>query len=768
MNETRTRVLLGSPIHQKPAILEQFLNSLLRLNLTNIELHFYLIDDNPDEASSQLLQQFTQSGRTVFLQSSGFHDAYIRDDTTHFWNSNLVWKVAGFKNLMIRRAEAFGYDYLFLIDSDLILHPDTLLHLIRTGKDIISEVFWTQWQPGTLLQPQVWMHDEYNQWEVLPGEQLSPEEINRRFHAFLMKMQQPGIYEVGGLGACTLISSRAITSGASYDRIHNISYWGEDRHFCIRAAALGIPLYVDTHYPALHLYRDSDLLKVPEFIRQTSGAEAGAGLESPDAPETGRGDGEAERDARYRAELEREGKGEANTGPDGRHEAKRSDAELNEAELGPEARDAPGAGRSDAEAERSDADAERERRSDTEAGRGDAETAREWRSDTEAERERRSDAEAELNEAELGPEARNASGAGRSDGDEAGAQAGGEETAAREVAPSDNGGAADRSDMQGAVDVAPVDKRALDASAEWDALWTEAEARRRLSKEPLPEGGGEIELPGTGLAAGADADAADGANASGRSAAHEAATGFSGAAANSAAVRRPKLTLTMIVKNEGSRFLRQVLQEHRKYIDEAVIIDDGSTDNTADICREVLQGIPLHLIRNNVSRFSNESELRKQQWEAVLQTNPEWILSLDADEIFEAGFPEEVDGLLRTDNCDLFCFRLYDFWDDTHYREDMYWRSHQSYRPFLLRYREDFTYLWNDLPQHCGRLPENIFELSHQLSNLRLKHLGWSKPEYRLEKYLRYMLLDPDGQYGWKEQYLSILDQHPHLMPWSE
>jgi glycosyltransferase involved in cell wall biosynthesis len=538
MNETRSRVLLGSPIHQKPAILEQFLNSLSRLNLTNIELHFYLIDDNQDEASRQLLLQFAQSGRTVFLQSSGFHDAYIRDDTTHFWNSNLVWKVAGFKNLMIRRAEAFGYDYLFLIDSDLILHPDTLLHLISTGKEIISEVFWTQWQPGTLLQPQVWVHDEYNQWEALSGEQLSPEEINRRFHAFLNKLQQPGIYEVGGLGACTLISSQAIASGVSYDRVRNISYWGEDRHFCIRAAALGIPLFVDTHYPALHLYRDSDLLKVPEFIRQTSGAGGG-----------------------------------------------------------------------------------------TEPGRQDAE----------------------------------------------------------------------------------------------------------------------------------ELDAAHGATAS-----------SSATAANSAAARRPKLTLTMIVKNEGSRFLRQVLQEHRKYIDAAVIIDDGSTDDTADICREVLQGIPLHLVRNAVSRFNNESELRKQQWEAVIQTNPEWILSLDADEIFEAGFPEEVDTLLCADNCDLFCFRLYDFWDDTHYREDMYWRSHQSYRPFLLRYREDFTYLWNDLPQHCGRLPENIFELPHQLSNLRLKHLGWSKPEYRLEKYLRRMLLDPDGQYGWKEQYLSILDRHPHLVPWSE
>ncbi|WP_148449219.1 glycosyltransferase family 2 protein, partial [Paenibacillus ihuae] len=268
------------------------------------------------------------------------------------------------------------------------------------------------------------------------------------------------------------------------------------------------------------------------------------------------------------------------------------------------------------------------------------------------------------------------------------------------------------------------------------ALWSAAEAENRLHKDPLSQ---EEKSP----------DAAK-------------------TAPSSAAAKRPKLTLMMAVKNEAPRFLRTVLQEHRKYIDEAVIIDDGSTDDSADICREVLQGIPLHLVRNSVSRFSNEAELRKQQWEEVVKTNPEWILSLDADEMFEARFAEDIEILLREDNCDLFCFRLYDFWDDHHYREDMYWRSHQSYRPFLLRYREDFPYVWNDSPQHCGRLPENIFELPHQLSNLRLKHLGWSRPEYRLDKYMRYMQLDPGGIYGWMEQYQSILDQHPKLVPWTE
>ncbi|MEK4518949.1 glycosyltransferase [Paenibacillus sp. FSL H8-0122] len=663
MNQIRNRVLLGSPIHQKPAILEQFLNSLLRLNLTNIELHFYLIDDNQDEASSGLLQKFAQGGRTVFLQSSGYHDNYIRDEHTHVWHSNLVWKVAEFKNLMIRRAEAFGYDYLFLLDSDLLLHPDTLQHLISTGKDIISEVFWTQWQPNTVLQPQVWMHDEYNQWELLPGEQLSPEEIRRRFYAFLLRMQQPGIYEVGGLGACTLISSRAIGSGVSYDRVPNISYWGEDRHFCIRAAALGIPLFVDTHFPALHLYRESDLDKVAEFMQQTAvmpGAE-------PCGPEAERGDTEPRR-------------------------------QVTETEL-----------------------------------------------------------EAERNKTDGG-----------------GARARAEGAEAHEAAVTDDSGTADGPELHGAADAAPADKRAQDAGAQWDSLWTKAEARQRLSKESMPvhtggEAAASADSGGQEVGAGADRPGETSEDRGGEADRPSPQAAYESSAAKSeAAPRRPKLTLTMVVKNEGSRFLRQALQEHRKYIDEAVIIDDGSTDDTADICREVLQGIPLHLIHNQVSKFSNESELRKQQWEAVVATHPEWILNLDADEIFESKFPEGVEALLRTENCDLFCFRLYDFWDDAHYREDRYWRAHLSYRPFLVRYREDFTYLWNKLPQHCGRLPENIFELSHQLSSLRLKHLGWSDPESRHRKYLRYMQLDPDGQYGWMEQYQSILDPNPRLVSWSE
>jgi len=89
----------------------------------------------------------------------------------------------------------------------------------------------------------------------------------------LNQLKVPGVYTVGGLGACTLISKRAIQAGVNFKEIYNISFMGEDRHFCIRAVALGFELFVDTHYPAFHIYRLSDLDGLAEFkmrINQTT------------------------------------------------------------------------------------------------------------------------------------------------------------------------------------------------------------------------------------------------------------------------------------------------------------------------------------------------------------------------------------------------------------------------------------------------------------------------------------------------------------------
>ena len=118
--------------------------------------------------------------------------------------------------------------------------------------------------------PQVWVLDSYTLFEHGPLEKISEKEAYRRMGLFLEQLKKPGVYEVGGLGACTLISKPALQRPVSFKKIKNISFWGEDRHFCIRASAMGLSLFVDTHYPAYHIYRESDLSGVDEFKKKSN------------------------------------------------------------------------------------------------------------------------------------------------------------------------------------------------------------------------------------------------------------------------------------------------------------------------------------------------------------------------------------------------------------------------------------------------------------------------------------------------------------------
>ncbi len=512
----KKKVLIASPIRQNPDILSHFLLSLKQLNKEGLAFSYYFIDDNHEKKSSELLKGFQSEMQEVIIKNINSEEEYLKNQMTHYWNESLVWKVAQFKDSMIEHAKEREFDYIFLVDSDLVLRKETIQHLVAQKKEVISEVFWTKWQPEAIEQPQVWLTDEYTQFEKKPGEEICNNEEMKRYHDFINQLKQPGVYQVGGLGACTLISRSALEKGVCFKKIPNLTFWGEDRHFCIRAGALGVSLWADTHYPPYHIYRQSDLEGVKDYIREVD--------------------------------------------------------------------------------------------------------------------------------------------------------------------------IIDRFNNVYKVDV----------------------------------------------------------------------------------THKPRITLSMIIKNEEKKYLEKVMRNHREYIDAAVIIDDGSTDNSVAMCKEILGNIPLTIISNCESKFSNEITLRKQQWEKTIETNPDWILNMDADEMFEEGVATQLKALTDQKDFDLYSFRIYDMWDERNYREDEQWKSHQLYRPFLLRYKTDFTYKWKEQRQHCGRYPENIFQLPNSISHLRIKHLGWSTADLRTEKYNRYKKLDPEALYGKREQYESILDPNPKLVKWKK
>ncbi|MFA4927557.1 MAG: glycosyltransferase family 2 protein [Patulibacter sp.] len=284
--DAHQRVLIASPVRQQPAKLCAFLESLEGLDRTGLRLEFAFVDDNDDPESSALLRAFAPNDTVRFLPAGPPGDLYVTDDETHRWQTSLTDRVAAFKDRFLEIVRDEGFDAVFLVDSDLVLQPQTVRHLVDQPVLICSEVFWTRWEPGGPELPQVWCHGQYSLFRLERGEEIGPDEIQRRTEEFVSMLRTPGRYEVGGLGACTLVRREAIERGVRFARVPNLLAFGEDRDFCARAAALGIGLYVDTHHPPLHLYRERDLDRVAAFrddpaIGGASAVPAGSTAEGP-------------------------------------------------------------------------------------------------------------------------------------------------------------------------------------------------------------------------------------------------------------------------------------------------------------------------------------------------------------------------------------------------------------------------------------------------------------------------------------------------------
>ncbi len=90
------RVLLASPVKQQEGILSEFLDSLIRLDKSQVDLDFVFIDDHNDHI---LLSRFALEQPNVRILPGDTKHEYLCDESTHYWREELIWKVARYKDL---------------------------------------------------------------------------------------------------------------------------------------------------------------------------------------------------------------------------------------------------------------------------------------------------------------------------------------------------------------------------------------------------------------------------------------------------------------------------------------------------------------------------------------------------------------------------------------------------------------------------------------------------------------------------------------------
>jgi len=229
------------------------------------------------------------------------------------------------------------------------------------------------------------------------------------------------------------------------------------------------------------------------------------------------------------------------------------------------------------------------------------------------------------------------------------------------------------------------------------------------------------------------------------------------------------LILGSLVYNEEHRFLEKFLNNMSQLTNKIVIIDDGSTDNSISICSKYTSNITL----TNRLMTKNESLLRHKLWNECIKlaNNGDYILIQDCDEFYTKNSLQNFEKTIYISEklqADSIAHVKYDMWNKTQYREDPpYWQAHFNYLIWCVKYKKNYTYYFNNMKLHCGSLPINAYYCALP-SKLQVQHMAYSTLELRQQKVKFYNELDPQAQWGIKEQYDSILDENPTLIDFKD
>lgn len=216
----------------------------------------------------------------------------------------------------------------------------------------------------------------------------------------------------------------------------------------------------------------------------------------------------------------------------------------------------------------------------------------------------------------------------------------------------------------------------------------------------------------------------------------------------------PKCIGALLARNEAGsdRYLRRALDNAALFCDEIVVLDDNSTDKTAEICRAHPKVTVVEATDALGGWWDAGTEVlaRQRLWKlAAEKVGPDgWIYFFDADHELLGITPEQFRGLLGAEVVNAWSCVLWDAWDsDRQHRVDGYWQAWRRPRPWLVRAYPTPGYeaVWGNLDAmrglHAGHIPASYpFQYGIMPEGSGILHLGYVSSAHRAKKVKRYRI----------------------------
>ncbi len=148
----KQRILVGSPVSKHHwYCTEDYIKGLLALTYDNLDI--LLIDNSDDEKFYEWITKKTENTKIKIIKAANNVES-------------IKQKIAQCREILRKKVIEENYDYLFCIDQDVVPPKDSIERFLKTGKEVLSGIYYSYFKRGNDIIQKPVMYRELTQQEI--------------------------------------------------------------------------------------------------------------------------------------------------------------------------------------------------------------------------------------------------------------------------------------------------------------------------------------------------------------------------------------------------------------------------------------------------------------------------------------------------------------------------------------------------------------------------------------------------------------------------
>ncbi len=226
------KVMIGCPLRDRAWVLPRYLNCLEKLDKRQCQVQYNFIINDCSDHSPRIMAEFArrQPGLVRLIEKNYNSPGGYRRGQYNFG------RLAQLRNLLLEAFLESECDYLFSVDSDILVPAGALTQLLADDCDLVSALVCNGHEVG-----------DSGIYNIL-------ERGSDGSYMHLRDFPRDRVFPVDCTGAAYLIKRAVIAAGVRYSDRRG----GEDIAFCEDAASRGFNIFCDGRVECLHLMREGE------------------------------------------------------------------------------------------------------------------------------------------------------------------------------------------------------------------------------------------------------------------------------------------------------------------------------------------------------------------------------------------------------------------------------------------------------------------------------------------------------------------------------